>query len=70
MDREPPWHVLGKFSATERDRYERIYELYEDLDASWKDVIETGVEVRTAKQSNDELKRAVENIEIEPTENE
>ena len=38
----PPHRVLAEFYDT--DRYEAVYDAYERLDASWKEIVEAGVE--------------------------
>ncbi|WP_165853271.1 hypothetical protein [Halonotius aquaticus] len=42
MDESPPHRVLAEFYDTER--YQTVYDRYEELDAGWKEVLEAGVE--------------------------
>ena len=44
MQDDPPHNVLAQFHADETERYERIYEIYEGFDGTWKDVLERGTE--------------------------
>ena len=42
MSDTPPHRVLAEYYDTER--YKAVYDQYETLNVSWKDVIEAGVE--------------------------
>lgn len=42
MSDTPPHRVLAEYYDTER--YKTLYDQYEELDASWKEIVEAGVE--------------------------
>ena len=49
MSDSPPHRVLAEFYDTER--YEVLYDQYEALNASWKEIVEAGVESLAAESS-------------------
>jgi len=49
MSDSPPHRVLAEYYDTER--YETVYDQYEMLNASWKEIIEAGVESLAAESS-------------------
>lgn len=49
MSDSPPHRVLAEYYDTER--YETLYDQYEELDASWKEIVEAGVESLAAEST-------------------